>query len=110
MRLLFDQNLSFRLCTALAAVFPDSSQVHLLGLQYAEDHVIWDFARTHGFTVVSQDSDFADLAAMRGPPPQVIWLRCGNRPTAAIAALLVGHLAAIRAFEHAEDAACLELY
>jgi predicted nuclease of predicted toxin-antitoxin system len=86
MRLLFDQNLSHRLCKALAGDFPDASQVHRLGLAHADDRVVWDFARAHGFTLVSQDSDFAELAALLGPPPQVIWLRCGNQPTAAIAA------------------------
>ncbi len=84
MRLLFDQNLSYRLCKALAGDFRDSSQVHLLGLEHADDRVIWNFARTNGFVLVSQDSDFADLAALWGPPPQVIWLRCGNQPTVAL--------------------------
>jgi predicted nuclease of predicted toxin-antitoxin system len=110
MRLLFDQNLSYRLCKALAGDFPDASQVHLLGLEHADDRVIWDFARTNGFMLVSQDSDFADLAALWGPPPQVIWLRCGNQPTAAIAALLRRHFTTISAFEHDRGAACLELY
>jgi predicted nuclease of predicted toxin-antitoxin system len=85
-------------------------QVHRLGLQHAEDRAIWDFARVNGFTLVTQDSDFADLAAVLGPPPQVIWLRCGNQPTATIAALLVAHLATIRAFGRDKEAACLELY
>jgi hypothetical protein len=32
MKLLFDQNLSFKLCAVLADLLPDSSQVRLLGL------------------------------------------------------------------------------
>ena len=32
MKLLFDQNLSFKLCQALADLFPGSSQVRLLGM------------------------------------------------------------------------------
>jgi len=40
-KLLFDQNLSFRLCRLLADIFPDSSQVRLVGLAEAEDTVIW---------------------------------------------------------------------
>ena len=81
MKLLFDQNLSFKLCQRLADLFPDSSQVRLLGLAEADDHAIWHYAQANGFTLVSQDSDFADMATLFGPPPRVIWLRCGNQPT-----------------------------
>lgn len=41
MKLLFDQNLSFKLCVKLADFFPDSNQVRLLGLDQAEDRTVW---------------------------------------------------------------------
>ena len=44
MKLLFDQNLSFKLCTQLADVFPDSSQTRLLGLDQADDRTLWQHA------------------------------------------------------------------
>ena len=47
MKLLFDQNLSFRICQRIADIFPDSSQVRLIGLAEANDRVLWDYARTH---------------------------------------------------------------
>jgi predicted nuclease of predicted toxin-antitoxin system len=81
MRLLFDENLSFKLSARLADVFPGSSQVRLLGLAQADDRAIWNFAGINGFTIVSLDVDFADRATLIGPPPKVIWLRCGNQPT-----------------------------
>ena len=81
MKLLFDQNLSFKLCDRLADLFPDSNQVRHAGLDMADDRAVWEFARNNGFTIVSQDSDFADMAALYGPPPKVIWLRCGNQTT-----------------------------
>jgi len=37
MKLLFDQNLSFKLCSRMADLFPESSQVCLLGLSEADD-------------------------------------------------------------------------
>jgi predicted nuclease of predicted toxin-antitoxin system len=58
---------------------------------------------------VSLDADFAELAALQGAPPKVIWLRCGNQPTEAIADLLRQHADAIAAFEK-DEAACLEIY
>ena len=75
MKDLLDQNLSFRLCDALFDLFPGSSQVRLAGLADASDHAIWDYAKANGFTLVSLDSDFSDMAALLGSPPKVIWLR-----------------------------------
>jgi len=106
MKLLFDQNLSFKLCHRLADVFPGSSQARLVGLAEASDRVAWEYAKAGGFTLVSLDSDIADMAALLGSPPKVIWLRCGNQPTAAIDALLRRHADAIGAFETDESAAC----
>jgi predicted nuclease of predicted toxin-antitoxin system len=81
MKLLFDQNLSFKLCRQLNDIFPDSSHVRLVGLQAADDRTVWEFARADRFVLVSLDADFAELAAVLGPPPKLIWLRCGNRRT-----------------------------
>lgn len=110
MKLLFDQNLSFKLCPQLAEEFPDSHQVRLLGLEAAEDRAIWEYAKANAFTLVTQDADFADMAALYGPPPKVIWLRCGNQPTAFIAHLLRSQADALRKFEQNEAAACWEIY
>jgi predicted nuclease of predicted toxin-antitoxin system len=109
MKLPFDENLSFRLCERLEGLFPGSAQVRPLGLGKADDRTIWDYAAAHGFTVVSLDVDFAEKAALIGPPPKVIWLRCGNQPTEIIEKLLRNHFAVIEAFE-LDDAACLEIY
>lgn len=110
MRLLLDQNLSFKLCRRLADLFADSSQVRLLGLAEADDRTIWDYAKANGFILVTQDSDFADMAALHGPPPKVIWLRSGNQPTPVIEEMLRRHRDAIAAFGQDADSACLEIY
>jgi predicted nuclease of predicted toxin-antitoxin system len=110
MRLLFDQNLSFKLCRQLADVFPDSSQVRLLGMAEADDRDIWEHAKANGFVLVSQDADFAEMATLYGPPPKVIWLRCGNQPTGAIEKRLRDYAEAITAFEQDDTAACWEIY
>lgn len=109
MKLLFDENLSFKLCRRLVDLFPDSNQVRLAGLAKADDAVVWRYAGLHGFALVSLDADFAERAALNGPPPKVIWLRCGNRPTEVIEKLLRDRMAAIVAFEQ-DAAACLEIY
>ena len=71
MKLLLDENLSFRLINLLAASFPDSQHVDLVGLHSQSDVAIWDFAREKGFTIVSKDDDFRQLAFVHGVPPKV---------------------------------------
>ena len=110
MKLLFDQNLSFKLCRRLADTFPDSNQVRLLGMEEADDLRIWQCAGEKSFILVSQEADFADMTTLFGLPPKVIWLRCGNQPTDAIEKRLRDHAEAITAFEQDDAAACWEIY
>jgi predicted nuclease of predicted toxin-antitoxin system len=109
MKLLFDENLSFKLCQRLSDLFPNSSQVRLAGLAEADDRAIWNYSGANGFVLVSLDADFAERAALLGPPPKVIWLRCGNQPTEIIENLFCAHAEAIAAFER-DATACLEIY
>jgi predicted nuclease of predicted toxin-antitoxin system len=86
--LLFDQNLSRKLPSILAAEYPGSEHVVTAGLAGADDLTVWAYAAAKGLAVVSKDSDFRRQATAHGPPPKVIWVRIGNGPTAAVAALL----------------------
>lgn len=109
MKLLSDENLSFRLCDALEDMFPGSSQVRLARLERASDADVWRFAGDNDFVLVTQDSDFAELehcAALH----QVIWLRSGNRPTSAIAAFLRRNADTIHVLGSTDALACLEIY
>ena len=110
MRLLFDQNLSFKLCARLADLFPGSGQARLLGLDRADDRTLWDHAAAHGFTLVTQDADFAEMAALYGPPPKVVWMRGGNRPMAVVEETLRRNHEVLQDFAREDEAACLELY
>lgn len=109
MKLLFDQNLSHKLCRSLDDLFPGSSHVRAAGLATAADHSVWRYAGDHGFALVSFDADFAEMAALIGPPPKVIWLRSRNMSTDAAERLIRGHAEAILAFASTADA-CLEIY
>ena len=75
MRLLLDQNLSPRLLTALAGLYPGSSHVREVGLQTADDDTVWQYAAEHGFAIVSKDADFHERSFLLGHPPKVIWIR-----------------------------------
>jgi predicted nuclease of predicted toxin-antitoxin system len=79
-------------------------------MEQAEDRAIWRYAKANNFVLVSHDADFADLATLSGPPPKVIWLRCGNQPTEAIESRLRDHAEAIAEFVQDEASACWEIY
>ncbi|MBI3877548.1 MAG: DUF5615 family PIN-like protein [Verrucomicrobia bacterium] len=110
MKLLFDHNLSHKLVRRLADLFPDSTQTRLLNFSEAPDESIWQHAREHGFVVVTLDKDFADLALLRGAPPKIIWLRCGNSTVAEVERLLRLNLPTILRFETSQTDDVLEIW
>jgi predicted nuclease of predicted toxin-antitoxin system len=59
----------------LVDLHPGSAHVFSLGIDQARDDEIWKRARNDGYTIVTKDSDFADLSVLQGFPPKVIWLR-----------------------------------
>jgi predicted nuclease of predicted toxin-antitoxin system len=68
-KLLFDENLSRRLVGRLSDLFPGSSHAFFEGLLQTPDSGVWEYAKAHGFTVVTADADFYELSTMFGPPP-----------------------------------------
>jgi len=81
MKLLLDQNLSWRLASGIQDLFPCSAHVRDFALDRATDEDIWQFARDQGFAVLSKDADFEQRSLLRGYPPKCIWLRVGNSST-----------------------------
>jgi predicted nuclease of predicted toxin-antitoxin system len=59
-----------------------------LGLRDATDRVIFAAARSAAAVVMTKDSDFVRLLEELGPPPQVIWLTCGNTSNARLKQIL----------------------
>lgn len=102
MKLLLDQNLSWRLVGALQDLFPGSAHVRDAGLDHASDAEVWQYAQRDGFVVVSKDSDFEQRSLLHGHPPKCIWLRVGNRSTREIEQVFRHHAKAIREFLEAE--------
>lgn len=109
MKLLFDQNLSWRLPQALAELFPDSRHVREIGLKASEDLDIWEYAKSNGYIIVTKDTDFQQRSLLYGYPPKVIWLRVGNCTVQRIEDLLRRHSAAIHTFGLDEEKSYLPL-
>jgi predicted nuclease of predicted toxin-antitoxin system len=64
-----------------------------VGLKDAEDLVIFNQAKVADVIVMTKDRDFVELLLRYGPPPQIIWLTCGNTSNANLKSLLTLHLA-----------------
>jgi len=109
MKLLLDQNLSRKLIRELSPLFPESCHVLDVDLDQATDKEVWDYARTHGFTIVSKDSDFRQLAFLLGPPPKAVWLRAGNATTVEILTLLLDQHERLFALDESEEDTLLVL-
>lgn len=109
MRFLFDENLSRTLVRSLDDLFPGSSQVVLAGLEHADDAVVWEYAREHGFTIVTKDADFYVRATLYGHPPKIVWLQLGNGPTREVEAMMRRHASTLLEFDQDEERAVLTL-
>ena len=78
-RLLFDQNISFRVLHYLNDSFNASTQVKAEGLETKSDMEIWQYAKVNNYSIVTFDADFSDIAHLKGVPPKIVWLRTGNK-------------------------------
>jgi len=98
MKLLFDQNLSWRLPQSLADLYPESRHIREFGLKESEDADIWEYAKAENFVIVTKDIDFQQRSLLYGYPPKVIRLRVGNCTAQMIESLLRKHSAIIHKF------------
>jgi predicted nuclease of predicted toxin-antitoxin system len=109
-KLLFDQNTSPDLVEALEDLFPGSAHVFRLQLHESDDATLWEYAREHGFIVVSKDADFSELSMLRGFPPKLLWLRTGNCRTVEIEELIRASVTHIEQLVADADRGILSLF
>ena len=112
MKLLFDQNISFRVANRLKTNFPGCRQVRELQLENLSDREIWNFAKEKQYTIVSFDADFYDFVTLYGHPPKIIWLRIGNTSTENLIKVLQNHTDIIKTFVQDKNYSaigCLEI-
>lgn len=108
-KLLFDQNLSYKIIKHIDHLFPNSSHVHLLGLEKADDLTIWQYAKENGFTIVTQDADFNDISILNGYPPKIIRINTGNTATQTVIRLISSKTEIIEDFLNNDAIGFLEL-
>lgn len=91
MKFLLDANLSPRLADLLNKQGIESTHVRDHSLQRADDDSIFDFAADGDYVLVSEDTDFGEILAVRNASrPSVILLRSGEPLTVEEQAAMIG--------------------
>jgi predicted nuclease of predicted toxin-antitoxin system len=100
-----DSQLPPELCPWLGVRFQVEAK-HLLelGLLKAKDEELYAAGRRfNGIVIMTKDKDFPELSRRLGPPPQILFLRCGNLSTLLLQSLLAVTFAdALRKLERGE--------
>lgn len=89
MKIWIDAQLSPELAVWISETFGvESHSVRDLGFREARDRAIYLAAREAGAVVMSKDRDFLLLLDRLGPPPQILWITCGNTSNAYLKVML----------------------
>ena len=102
MKLLFDESLSPSLVLLLRDLFPESESALRNGLAGIGDRRILDYAATHGFILVSTDSDFEGLLSLI-PGAKVVILRSSDYQTDVAAKVLRRNAIRIAELPNSQD-------
>lgn len=78
MRFLIDVQLPPALARLLIDRGHDAEHVNDVGLGNSPDRDLWNYALEHGAVIVTKDEDFANMTALGGEAPAVVWVRVGN--------------------------------
>ena len=89
MKFWIDAQLSPTLAPWLSDTFGvQAFSLEWIGLQQANDRRIFSAAREANAVVITKDQDFVHLLNQLGPPPQVVWITCGNTSNAQMREIL----------------------
>jgi len=73
MKLLFDQNISFRIINRIETIFNNPKHVSDVGLKDADDIDFWNYAQKENYAIVTFDADYYDISLVNSCPPKIIW-------------------------------------
>ena len=93
MRMWIDAQISPAIATWISNNYTVSAiAIRDLGLRDAKDKEIFNAAKHEKAVVMTKDSDFVLLLDKFGPPPQIIWVTCGNTSNARLKEILTNTL------------------
>ncbi len=110
MKILLDQNLSFKLCSKLKDIFPEITHTKDVSLETADDEEVWLYAKLNSYILITKDADFIEKAVIKGHPPKVIWIKAGNCSTNKIEELLRKKKREIEDFTFDKDNSVLSIF
>ncbi|MFN0203248.1 MAG: DUF5615 family PIN-like protein [Bacteroidia bacterium] len=103
MKLLLDQNISYRVVKKVLPYFEEVKHLSQVGLINAKDIEIWLFAKNNEYLIVTHDEDFDEIFALNGFPPKIIKLNTTNLSNQETANLLIKYAAVIGEFWSSEE-------
>jgi predicted nuclease of predicted toxin-antitoxin system len=77
-KFLIDAQLPPALAEYLESSGLDAKHVITIGLENADDSLIWDHAVANHATIITKDEDFAARIQIKSNGPAIVWLRIGN--------------------------------
>jgi predicted nuclease of predicted toxin-antitoxin system len=111
MKLLLDENLSWRMIKMLESISEEIIHVSNLKItQPSDDISIWNYAKKNGFTIISKDDDFEKIVLMRKAPPKLIYLKTYNLDTKKLVDLMIENKDKIIEFVNSNDNDIFEIY
>lgn len=84
MRFLVDAQLPPALALLLVERGHVAEHVTEVGPGDASDRDLWRYALAHRAVIVTKDEDFANMVAIGGDAPSVVWVRVGNTRRASL--------------------------
>ena len=111
MKILLDENLSWRIIKQLMPFFTEvvhASELKII--QPANDISIWNYAKKNGFTIISKDDDFEKIVLLRKAPPKLIYLKTFNLDTNKLVDLILENKDKIIEFINSDQNDIFEIY
>jgi predicted nuclease of predicted toxin-antitoxin system len=109
-KLLVDENISYRILKYIDEKFVGSQHVSTMKKGRVSDLQIWKYAKEHDFIIATYDQNFYEWQLLRDFPPYIVWLRFGNAPTKKIAKNLNAHKNKIMNMLSSENVGILEIH
>ncbi|MDZ7935528.1 MAG: DUF5615 family PIN-like protein [Emticicia sp.] len=111
MKIVIDQNISFRIIHQIEHLFTKVEHIRTLGWTDAPDIIIFRNAKQQKFdAILTLDEDFDNLILENGTPPKILWLRVRNCSTAHLAKIIALKIEIINEFLNDKELDCLEIF
>jgi len=110
MKLLLDVNISYKIAKNLGDHYEEIAQAGRLGMSQTDDAMIWQFARSRGYILVTFEPYFQERNLLANNPIKIIWLRFQDSSTKHVEKVLNAHYQHILKFAKSDVYSCLELY